>query len=117
MVEYFINIHKTGVPVPNHQTHTHARKFKPAPVPLGEVDLPELRRGPVVLPDERQDQRVLPLLERLRARHPGAVEAEEVAVLLLGPDGEHLLPALLVEPHAPVPFVPTGLVEQRGRGR
>ncbi len=49
------------------------------------------------LPDEGQQEGFAALLNGLRAGHAGVIIAEEVSVLLLGSDAEHLLPALLVE--------------------
>ena len=56
--------------------------------------------------DERHDQRVLPLNQRLGTGQAGSVHPDKIAVLLLRPQGEHLATALLVELRAPIPALP-----------
>lgn len=46
---------------------------------------------------------MLSLQDGFGAREALPVHADEIAVFLLGPDGEHLAPALLVEPHVGIP--------------
>lgn len=75
----------------------------PTPIGRGEIELSKLRGGPMFSPDEGHDQRVLPLRYWLRARDSASVQANQIPMFLLGPDGKHLLPALLVEFHVSIP--------------
>ena len=75
----------------------------PSPLGPGELHLPQLRRRPVLLPNEGHNDRVLALKDGLRAGQAASVKADEVPMLFLRPDGEHLVAALLVEPYVGVP--------------
>lgn len=74
----------------------------PAPVRGRQVDLPQLRCGPVVGAHEGHGEDVLSLHDGLGARYPLPVDADQIPMLLVRPGGEHLPATLLVELHVGV---------------
>ena len=59
-------------------------------LPLGQIHVFELRRGPAVDPDELHEEHVAAQEDGAGARDAVGVEARQVPHLLLGPESDHL---------------------------